>query len=267
MNQIDWLGDPCNFDIKVSKNLKKRAIPYPLMIHFNTRLLPLSSTSIRRALSYVIDRDFIVKNVFHGYKKLSSPLPDELSSCTCPCINNNTDEAKQLFDQGMKELGLTLKTFPTLKLSSYDVESHCKLVKYLQSLWQRIFNIRIEVSIQNWNYFYQKFDQGKFEIGGFFKCLLSLDPLPLLESFAHSESNFSYWEHPDYTEIIRAIKQAPSPKIRKEKLEEAENFLACHMPMIPLVSLVYSYTHHPKLKDYVIDPLGNIDFRYAYYSK
>ena len=266
MNQIDWFGDPCNFDIKLSKNLKKRVVPYPLMIHFNTRLLPLSSVSIRRALSCVIDRDFIVKNIFSGYKKLTSPLPDEVSSCTSPCINHNIYKAKQLFNQGMKELGLTLETFPPLNLSSYDVESHCKLVKYLQGLWQTIFDIRIDIDIQSWNHFYQKFDQGNFEIGGFFKCLLSLDPLPFLESFAHLESNFSYWEHPDYTEIIHTIKQTTSLKTRKEKLEEAENFLVRHMPVIPLVSLVYSYAHHPKLKDYVIDSSGSIDFRYAYYS-
>ena len=264
---IDWIGDPCNFDLKFSENLIKKTVPYPLILHFNTRVFPLSSPLIRRAFSDVIDRDFIVKSIFPGCKKLVSPLPDELSSCTRPSLNHSIDHAKKMFNRGLKQLGLTLQTFPTLELSSYDLESHQTLVKYLQDVWQNNFNIRIRLNIQNWNYFFRSFDRGDFQIGGVFKNLLSLDPFPFLESFSAEESNFSHWTHENYIKIIQEIRQATTAADRKQGLERAENFLAEHMPVIPLISLVYSYAHHPKLKDYVVDQVGNIDFRYAFYSK
>lgn len=262
-NKIDWIGNPCTYCVKVSNALTKREVPYPLLIYLNTRVFPLSSTLIRRALSYVIDRGVIAKNIFPGNTQLYTPLPQNLSFCTSPCTNYDVQKAKKLFKQGMENLGLTKETFPSLEISSCDQEGHRKLAKYLQESWQDNFGIRISLNVQSWNVFYQKFDQGNFQIGGFFKCLLDLDPILFLESFSRKKGNFSHWMHQDYTEIIRSIKQTDSLKLRAQYLEKAENFLVAHMPVIPLLSLVYSYTHKMGLRDYVIDQAGSIDFRYA----
>ncbi len=265
---IDWIGNPCSYEAPIAKPLRKKNLPYPFFAYLNTQFFPLSSPFIRQAFSRVIDRRLIARSIFPGNNPLFTPLPEPLSQYKSKEPDYDLKQGKKLFEQGLQELGLTKETFPTLKLSFFNIKNRVSLAKYLQEKWQSVFGIKIELDITDWISFYNQVEKGFFHIAGFFEGTFSfLDCIPFFDSFTYREGNFSGWEDATYKELISLLKTSTSKKARSALLAQAEALLLQHMPFIPLTSLVYSYAHVPGLKNYTIDKSGNVDFRFSSYTE
>jgi len=260
--ETDWIGPPFNSHfLEISPSLlKKRKLSRPYLIHFNTKHFPLSSPFIRRALSLVISRRSIAEHILIGTKPLYSPFP---GSSSLPVVEEDLIKGKELFEKGLKALGLTRATFPLLKLSCFRRIKNKELGEYLQATWQKTLGIQVQLEVQEWNIFYQQLEQGSFEMGGLFKALATTDFLTFLKSFASEATNHSRWSNLHYIQVLNKMNQASSKGDKLIYLKQIEDLLMTYMPFIPLLTQSYFYQHRSDLENYIINEEWKVDFRFA----
>lgn len=273
---IDWIGVPLsNLGTEQIGHLKKTGIlrSHPVdrafWIFLNTQHSALSSPSIRQALSLAIDRGSITKHILIGGQPLSKPLPASLlTKSSSSRIKENLTEAKELFEKGLKELGLTRETFPSFAISFAQQPNRKQLAEYLKDTWEKAFDIHVSLDSQEWNTLRTNVDRGLFEATGMFEAAFYKDPLEILERFAtKNPGNFSQWENEAYQEKISLAKLETKPQKRAELLSEAEQILIQEMPFIPVSSDLLLFSHPQNLRGYVFDYVGAIDFSYASRAK
>ncbi len=266
--QIDWIGEPFSRlsrqDIDYLQNkgsLKLQKAARCFWLYLNTKCLPLSSRLIRRALSFAIDRSTITKNFLIGDLPLYTPLPCSLASFSTNPLKQDVDRARELFEEGLKEIGLTKETCPPLKIYYYN--GHKLLAQYLKQTWERIFGISVTFQGHSWDNFCTFLQKGKFQVGGCSESIFHCDALELLEHFQRS-SHISGWSDTAYEQTISQARQETEPNQRAQVLKSVENILLKSMPFIPIANRQHLYSHHRLLKGYVFDHSGCVDFRYAY---
>lgn len=272
--EIDWMGDPfvdisaeMAMHLEKDKEIKKEGVDRVFWIFLNTQHPILSSISIRQALNLAIDRSPIINHIFMRGSPLFKPLSKRLLPQETPSIEGNIEEAKRCFANGLKELNLTKETFPPLMISHCSEINHKKLAEYLQQVWQEAFDITIQIQGAEWNVFRSSLEKGQFEIGGCISGLIDDDPIEILQRFTRIEAfNFPKWVHSGYNEKIFLAQQESQLEKRNQLLIEAEKILMEEVPFIPICSWTHLYTHDTKLKGYVFDHTGCVDFRSAYFK-
>lgn len=91
------------------------------------------------------------------------------------------------------------------------------------------------------------------------------DPINFLEIFKDKKggNNDTNWESPKYKELLNESAKITDPAKRKEVLKEAEAILMGEMLITPIYFRTESYVKSDKVKDVLLDPLGNVDFKWA----
>ncbi len=269
--KLDWIGDPISpfspemvASLQKRGELKQRLITRALWIYFNAQHPSLSSAHIRKALSLAIDRSLIAEHIFIGNLPLYQPLPIPISLCPNSLSDNDPLQAKQLFKQGLRDYNLT--TLPPLTLSYPNNPGRKPLAEYLKEVWEKTFDIKVHLQAMEWNAFCSNLEEGNYQMGVSGASALYPDPTDFLDRFEYSEESFSHWEHPLYQEKLMLAREAVEPEQRSRLLGEAEAILVEESPLMPLCNFVALYTHHPKLKGYVFDHAGYVDFRWAYFE-
>ncbi|MFZ0566259.1 MAG: peptide ABC transporter substrate-binding protein [Chlamydiales bacterium] len=268
--KIDWIGNPfCNLtpemviQLQGKGELQTKSVARALWVYINTLHPYLVSSKIRQALSLSLDRSLIANHIFPGNSPLYQPLPTSLSLSPNLFSDNNLRQAKRLFEEGLKEIKATREEFLPLTLSYPNTAGRKSFAEYLKETWEKAFGIQIYLKGSEWNVFLDHLEKGKFQLGMSFASALYPDPSELLERFGSIKTaNFSQWEHPIYQEKLRLAMKLPDQRTRY--LREAEELLFEQMPFIPICSSNALYVHHPKLKGYVFDHNGCVDFRWAY---
>ncbi|MFZ0564814.1 MAG: ABC transporter substrate-binding protein, partial [Chlamydiales bacterium] len=222
-----------------------------------------ASSKIRQALSLSIDRSLISKQIDLGNTPLYQPLPSSISLCANLFSDNNITQAKKLFEEGLTEKKIAREAFSPITLSYPNTAGRKSLAEYLKETWEKAFGIQVQLNGVEWNILRNYLEKGEFQMGMSGESALYPDPSELLERFGSIKtSNFSQWEHPIYQEKLNLAKELPDQRTRY--LREAEELLFEEMPFIPISNFNTLYVHNPKLKDYVFDHNGCIDFRWAY---
>ncbi|MFZ0564813.1 MAG: peptide ABC transporter substrate-binding protein [Chlamydiales bacterium] len=269
---IDWIGNPfCNLtsemviQLQGKGELQAKSVARTLWVYINTSHPLLSTSKIRQALSLSIDRSLIAKHIYPGNSPLYQPLPLCLSLCPNLFSDNNLKQAKRLFEEGLKEIKSTREEFPILTLSYPNTIGRKSLAEYLKETWEKTFGIQVHLEGMEWNVFLSDLEKGAFQIGMSSASALYPDPSELLERFISIKaSNFSQWVHPVYQEKLKLAKKFPDQ--RRRYLREAEELLFEQMPFIPVYNYNALYVHNPRLKGYVLDHNGCVDFRWAYFE-
>ncbi len=270
--QFDWIGVPlCALSVEQIRYLeeKKELLSKPMdrsfWLFLNTQHGPLSSPSIRKALSLAIDRDVIVRNLLIGNKPLQKPLPLSLLPIQAKNpLKTNIAEAKRLFTAGLKELGLTQESFPPLVITYSPQAGRKQLAEYFQDAWTRALGVQVQLEPQEWNVLRTNLSNGDFKISGCFEASFYHDPMELLDRMAHLDTrNFPKWESALYQQKVGMANDELNLDNRMKLLSEAEEILIDQMPFIPISSDKFLFAHNPKLRGYRFDCVGSVDFSYA----
>ncbi|MFZ0565213.1 MAG: peptide ABC transporter substrate-binding protein [Chlamydiales bacterium] len=268
--KIDWIGSPfCKlssetiFQLQEKGELQNQPVARFLGIYINTSQPFLASSKIRQALSLSIDRSLISKHIDPGSSPLYQPLPSSFSLSPNLFSDNDIAQAKKLFEEGLQEIKSAREIFPFLTLN-YPNAACCKpLAEYLKERWKKTLGIEIKLEGTEWNILRSHLEKGTFQMGMCVSSALYPDPSEFLERFASIKAaNFPQWEHPIYQEKLDLAKKQPEQRIRY--LREAEELLFEQMPFIPICNSNALYVHNPRLKGYVFDHNGCVDFRWAY---
>ncbi|MCB1109604.1 MAG: peptide ABC transporter substrate-binding protein [Chlamydiia bacterium] len=265
---IDWIGDPLaplSADAIESSNLVDQVISVPLngmnLLVFNTQKYPFNNKNLRKALSYVISREFIAEHI------LTRSKPPALG--LIPNGNNNYIKdgdrisAQLLFNSALAELGLTPETFPEIILSYAPVFYQPSVMHLIQQEWENVLGIRVKLDPIDKGLLYNQMLQGDFQVGSMFWVSMIKDPIYILDFFRsnHRKMNFSRWEDPAYQELMSLVDHEVNLEARKVLLEKAEAYVMDEMPVVPICFASALYMKNKSLSNIGVSPFMDVNIK------
>jgi oligopeptide transport system substrate-binding protein len=261
--KIDWVGDPLGIlpreealHLLDKGTALSQAVDRIFLLYFNTTHPWLKSAKIRQALAMTVDRKQITDHLVFG-------VPTTCITKTKTDLMIQEQEAKQLFEEGLRELGVQKKDMMPLVFKCFT--AHKSMAEYIQEKWKSLFGIRVGIECYDYLTYRQMLIQRDFAVGGNVVSILYKDPLALLARFEDSNdaANFCSWENTEFKENIHLCRAEVDLSKREERLINTEQVLLRDIPFSPLFRFKHVYAHHPKLKGYVFDGAGCVDFAYA----
>ncbi|MDA8353714.1 MAG: peptide ABC transporter substrate-binding protein [Firmicutes bacterium] len=241
-------------------------------IQFNTDSEFFSNENIRKAVSYAIDREPLIKALSNGSKAAYGLVPPTIMNSDNENFRKqvgdghqyNPAEAKRLFKKGMKELGVSE---PPSDLTLLSYEDHRKEAAVVIKE-QLKTNLGLDIKIDP-QPFEQKLDResnGEFEMTFAGWMADYNDPMSYLDMFlSDNPFNRGDWSNKDYDELIEKAKKNSDYKKRAKQLVEAEKILHDEVPIAPLYYAGKVFLQKKYVKDLVRHPVGaEISLKWAY---
>lgn len=225
----------------------------------NPDVKPFNNAKVRQALSMAIDRETITENITQGGQipaegvvpyGLKDENGNEFRDGVGSLVEYDPDKAKQLFEEGLAEEGMTLEEFNSGQfVILYNTsESHKKIAQAVQEMWRTALGI--EIGLENVE-FQVKLDRekaGDYQIsrGGWIGDYM--DPMTILDLW-WSESAFNdvKYNNEEYDKLIAESKATDDQNIRMENMRKAEKMIMEDMAVIP----IYFYTQPYVVKENV----------------
>ncbi len=274
-NEIDWLGRPLypwdsTFEGGCEEKMEFTSVPRIFWYVFNVKRFPFTNVKLRRAFAYAINRkQMLEKFKYHGSAALT-PLPLAHTFHLEQGIQDGDKEyALQLFEEALKELGLTRKKFPVITMLYANGETRDNVARLLKDQWEKLFGITCNIEGHEWNVVFDRMTQGDYQLGNMNWKAFVNDPIYTLNAFRYSSErvNFAKWENEEYQKILDAADQEPDSEKHKEHLKHAEAILLREMPVVPIFYEVQEFKKKKHLKIAVNHQLGLFDFATASITK
>lgn len=274
--EIDWAGHPLSSlptdSIQALKDQgKMTTIPIAgtYWYKFNTEQPPFNNIKIRKAFTYAINRQAIIDNITQQEQKpATGALPESMTVHPGGYFkDNDTETAKKLLAEGMKELGLT--KLPPISLSYNTSEGHKKIAEAIQDQWKQVLGVEVKLDNTEWKTYIEKLNTGNYQIGRLGWLGDFNDPINFLELFKDKNggNNDTKWENPKFKELLNQSALEKDKEKRKKILADAEAILMEEMPVAPIYFYTYSYVKKDSVKGVIIDGLGSVDWKWASVSE
>jgi oligopeptide transport system substrate-binding protein len=273
--ELDWVGEPfsplpLNHLPVFAEEWESQAIGGVTLCFFNTRLFPFSNQKVRRAFSYAIHREKILRKLFIPNTAVATGLiPPILKKNRKKEFFSDGDleAAQKLFQEGIQELEKNLKRQHWV-LSFEASEVGFQIAKSLQSDWEEAFDIRIHLEPLEFKIFYDRLAKREYMLS-FTQWIAQYNsPMNFLERLQNPESrkNFCGWSHRNYTRMLeQCLKQVDTEKYI-DFVEQAERILVDEMPIAPLYYFSYSYLQKSNLKNLLFSPIGRVYLEEAFFE-
>jgi peptide/nickel transport system substrate-binding protein/oligopeptide transport system substrate-binding protein len=166
-NQTDYATPPLADYGSLKSNSEFHSTPSLTIFYIGMNYLakPLDNIHIREALAVALNRDVIIQTAYSGAYIPSchivpSGMPGYDSSLTCPDGTGTTGDqtkAKQLFQQGLQEEGLTAATFPKLTYTypTAAPQTADEVATEVQ-MWKTVLGITINTATVDQNTLYNQ---------------------------------------------------------------------------------------------------------------
>jgi oligopeptide transport system substrate-binding protein len=241
----------------------------------NPKFKPFNNVKVRKALSMALDREVITEKITQGgqipaYGVVPPGMEDEngkdFREVQGDLFKYDPEAAKKLFEEGLKEEGMTVEDFNKQKfvLLFNTSESHKKIAQAAQEMWRN--NLGIEIGLENVE-FQVKLDREKAGdyhisragwIGDF------MDPITFLDLWwSKSEFNDVKYNNPEYDKLIETAKKSNDQATRMKALKEAEKMLMEDMAVIPVYFYTQPYTVKSNVKGIIKVPVRYPIITYA----
>ena len=271
--KLDWLGDPCGtISLDVLHDLDKRNVLIKketdklFLLAIGTHQAHLQSPTIRRAIATACNRQAICNQLLKGGEKpIFSIIPSNFSLLESPLFQDgNKQEALRLFDEGLKELGMSKNEYPVLVLSHWADPTDKAVAQALQEQIQNTLGITVHLESYDWpTYFKMVFLDKKIQVGGLGWWPWVFDPICTFDAikFASNGMNGTQWEHPRFIKLLDTSDTTLDINDRKTYLREAENLVVTELPFIPLFSMPYKYTKSEGLEGEILSSNGMMEWK------
>lgn len=272
VGDLDWVGDPFGSipleaipRLKAQKKLEVHSIGGVKWLELNTKHPLLQSRKIRQAMAMAINRSDIVEHLLQGGEKPAySLLPETLTLAERPLFKDyDIDRAKGLFDEGVKELNLSLDDMPLITFSHYAEPFDKAVAEAIQQQWQQAFGLKINLSPADRTTHLSRIASGDFDVGDVNWFTFYHDPIYNLEfiKYANSSFNGTKWENPRYTQLLDLSDVEPNLAVRDEILREAEELLINEMPVIPICYNTCKFAKNPEVYGESFSPIGMFELK------
>lgn len=238
--------------------------------NFNTEVEPFNNANIRKALVMALDKETIVNNIAQGGQIAAEGvvpfgMTDEngkdYREAAGKLVTYDVAEAKKLFEEGLKETGLTAADFSEFVLLYNTSEAHKKIAQAAQEMWRN--NLGIEIQLENAD-FQVKLDRekaGDFHISRAGWIGDYVDPMTFMDLWlTDGPFNDASFSNARYDELVKSAQNTTDQKVRMEAMREAEQILMDNMPVAPIYFYTQPYAQKPYVSG-IFKPLN----RYPYF--
>ena len=270
---LDWYGDTCGtmslettYELENKGELFKRFSAGAQWIVCNVNTPHLASAKIRKAIACSINRQEICDKLLQGGEiPAYSIVLRSMSQLKERPFDYNPALARQLFEEGMAELGYTRETFPNLTLTHLSDPTTKAFVEAEQQQIQNTLGIRIElvpVDAGTYARFYSA--TSGFQLIAQYWFTFYQDPLYNLERFKYrgQSLNCSNWENPRYIAFLNQADNTVDPLLRNASIQQAEQILMDEVPVIPIFYHTFKYVKAPGLTGEAVSGSGQVEFRW-----
>lgn len=273
--EIDWFGDPVSeLPADQIRNLKAKGLletkPSTALYWYkiNTNRWPFMSRRIRQAFAVALDRRLLISRLLHGNEIPAYSVVPPSMSCLeqQPYVDGDVERARQLFREGLEELGCEPGKLGSIILNYSQLEGHDLLAREAARQWREVLGVQIQLEGIPWRTYLDQTLNHDFQIALAIWYNYCNDPS---FNLAHLRSrdefvNATRWEHPAFQKIFEEIDREIDPHQRCKHLRAAEEFLVSEMPIIPLCSHNHYFVRRPEIKGVFVSNLGHIDFKWTH---
>lgn len=234
----------------------------------NNTVEPLNDVKVRKALAYAIDRRALVDTVLLGGQNPATGVvpyginyggEDFREVGGDYGIDSNAarvEEAQKLLAEAGYANG---EGFPTFTISYNTSENHKKIAEAIQEMWKQNLNISVELSNQEWKVHLVKLENKDYEIARIGWGADYVHPMTFLDLFlSDSGNNYSGWGSEEFDSLIKQAKMETDPTKVNEIMHKAEDIFMERMTVIPVYYRTMPMVMKPYVKDWRINPLGQL---------
>ncbi len=275
-DEIDWGANPPLPELERLLEEGKVIInPYLGTYYylFNVTREPFDDVRVRKALTYAIDRESIVKNITKAGQLPATAyvppgVPDAEPGSDFRTVGGdffepyNPEEAKRLLAEAGYPDG---KGFPEFTLLYNTSEAHKTIAEAIQRMWKETLGINCTLTNQEWKVYLDNRSTLNYDVARAGWIGDYTDPMTFIDMWVTGGgNNDTGWGNPEYDALVKEAKSSGDQKVRMEAMHKAEKILMDEMPIAP----IYFYTRPELIKPYIkgayTSALGYTDFKTAY---
>jgi peptide/nickel transport system substrate-binding protein len=234
----------------VSKQFPSTRVDYLLM---NEKVRPYKDVHVRRAISYAIDRNAMIKAILFGHGQPADSIlgPTEPFYKASPDIKFDLDQAKKEMAQSSVPKG-----FKTTFLATPDD----KIAEVVQ---QELKPLGIDVSIKtvDINQIFTIQGKGDYDISDDYWTEDIPDPDERISWFLNPSAGgndyFTYYDNPKMESLVNRATREFDINKRAGIYAQIQALHAHDLPQIPLYYSPYAYANSDKVHGFSVYPLGN----------
>lgn len=242
-------------------------------LKFNNKNKLLKNQKIREAISMAIDRDEMTNNVSKGnFKPAYGFVPEGYGGVDGGDFREengdifekyNPEKAKQLFQEGLKELGVSGK--PELGLMIYDGPDNQKLAEYIQEKLRTVLGLEVKIESYTYKIFAQNETQGNYDMDLSQWGPDYLDPMTYMDIWVtNGGNNKTGWSNSEYDRLMDIAKGSADNNIRMNSMMEAEKILGKELPIAMLTYNIKNMLVSDRVKDMNFTKIASgYDFYYV----
>lgn len=246
-NEVDWIGSPF-------ARLDQMQLPYSddhfrvlslpdsivMWMIFNTTHPLLSHPKIRRAFTFILDRQSMVSALFPSQLTPAySLLPTQCRfSQGCVFPERDAEMACKLFYEALEELHLVKEDLPVFSITFLaNIPTTDMIAQQLKKLLMETLAIDCVLKPSSVKAFFPQMSKGDFDIALCSWTSWIKDPIYTLNAFRFvgQGGNISGWESEEFNQALAKSEMEANPFHRASHLLEAEQILFESVPAIPLL--------------------------------
>lgn len=238
---------------------------------------PFKNVNLRKAISYSINRDALVKQVLGDGSVVSTGLiPADMSKNpetnedfakeVGKLVSYDKDKAKEYWEKAKKELGIDSLEF---NLMASDDDASKKVIEYIQnSIQENLDGVKVKPTPVPFSVRLDRSSSGDFDtvLGGW--AADYADPSSFTDLFVAGNSyNRGQWSNADYDKVVddSGNKDAGDEQARWADLQEATKIMADDMGVIPVYQKAEGHLVNEKIKGIVHHAAGaSWDYKWTY---
>jgi oligopeptide transport system substrate-binding protein len=275
--ELDWTGSPLSTiptdalaHLKSEGKLEITPAAGVYLLRINTEQFPFNHINMRQAFARALNRDALVEHVLQGNQiPALGIIPPSFIQDQPFFADHDLVYARQLFQEALKEQGLTMQSFPQFSIDYASGERAHKIAQVVQQQWKECLGVQANLQITEGKVYFDRLNTHDYQIGIGSWFADFRDPISFLEVFKLKENgtNNTQWENSSYVSLIDQSSKIAERSERERILKEAEKVLLQDMPIIPLFYASYNYIKNPLVKGVYFSELGYLDFKNAYWEK
>ena len=241
---------------------------------FNQNRKIFTNKKIRLAMTYAVNADQYADVIYHdGSTGANGLIPPGTRGLNGEFRNENGDvmkrtdnvpKAKQLLQEGLKELGMT--EFPAVKLLMSDTDSAKKGAEFVKEEWRKNLGINVEIENVPGKLRLKRTTERDYDVV-FTNWIGDYnDPMTFLDMWiTKGDQNKGDWSNTKYDELVKAAQTEPDAEKRMKALYDAEKVLMDEMPIGPVYFSATSFATRPYVKNWVSRNFGpEMDLKTTY---
>ncbi len=233
-------------------------------IELNHRSKPLDNPKVRRALSMLIDRNFILNRLWFGVGKVAtSPISSATkfhdSSVKLPAYDEKA--AAALLDEAGLKAGADGTRFELKFMPLPYGEIWNRLGEYIRQQFAKV-GIKLVAEAVDAATWARKLGQWEYDVTINFVYQWGDPTLGVERTYVSTNiqkvpfTNTAGYNNPKVDDLFKTARENPDPQIRAKAFSDVQNVIVDDMPLIWLLELSFPTIHEKKLKNVVAGGTG-----------